>query len=180
VSTEDLTTALLGADARMRAWLLLGALAGLRCLEIAALRPRDIVQTETGPVLRLRVTKGGHELVDVPAHPRIIEALSYVPIRGDAWWEVKPQYVSTTIAEYLRSVGANATAHQLRHYAGTAWYRMSGQDIIATARLLRHSSITSTQIYAGIDPSRTASVVNSVQLVDGESLPLRLVDGGSS
>jgi integrase len=180
ITSADLRTALDAANPKMRAWLLLGAFAGLRCLEIAALRPGDIVATDAGPVLRLRVTKGGHEGVDVPAHPEILAALACLPVRNGCWWDCQTKNVSAKIGQFLRSVGVEATAHQLRHFAGTAWYRASGQDIIATARLLRHASIKSTQIYAGIDPSRTADVVNSVQLADGEALPLRLVDGGSS
>jgi integrase len=60
--------------------------------------------------------------------------------------------------------GINASAHQLRHYAGTTWYAASGNDLLATARLLRHVNVSTTQVYAALSPVRPAEVVGSVAL----------------
>jgi integrase len=156
ITEADLATALRGADPRMRAWLLLMSYAGLRCLEVSALRPADL---KVGPpaVLRLRVTKGGHEAI-VPAHPLIVDALGALRVEAGAWWQVGPNGVSVETSRYLKSVGVDATAHQLRHYAGTAWYEASGHDLLTTQQLLRHASVASTQGYAQISPTRTSEV----------------------
>jgi integrase/recombinase XerD len=51
ISDEDLEIALAVADDRMRCFLLLGALGGLRCLEIAALRRQDVMEAHKPPLL---------------------------------------------------------------------------------------------------------------------------------
>jgi integrase len=163
MSGDDLALALDHADPRMRAWLLLMVLAGLRCIEVAHLRPRDLLPTEAGTLLFLRECKGGGSAM-VPAHPAVLEALAVLPIRDRLWWDVSPQRVSAAVGAYLRSLGIDATAHQLRHTAGTSWYRASGHDVITTAALLRHASISSTQTYAAADPTRAAEVVARVAL----------------
>jgi integrase len=171
ISQVDLDRALALGDATMRAWLLLMALGGLRCIEVAALRPVDLQHTPDGVLLFLRECKGGGTAT-VPAHPAILEALASVPIRNGLWWECNRITLSSRINRYLQSIGVDATAHKLRHYAGTAWYRSSGHDLLTTQALLRHASVSSTQIYAQTDPTRPAEVVNLV--------PLRLVDGGAA
>jgi integrase/recombinase XerD len=163
IAADELSIALRHADARMRAWLTLMAYGGLRCMEVAALRPRDI---EPGPpvLLWLRVTKGGGDAV-VPAHPAILEALAELPIRAGCWWDVAPQTVSKLVGLHLKGCGIDASAHRLRHYAGTAWYRASGNDLLVTAQLLRHASVGTTQGYAAISPERAAEVVRSLPTV---------------
>lgn len=163
VPDQQLRKALDLAPPRMTAWLLLMALAGLRCIEVAALRPEDVSVTETGPLLYLRETKGGGSAT-VPAHSAVLAALVQLPARDGRWWEVTPRYVSTEVSGYLRSVGVDATAHRLRHYAGTAWYEASGHDLLTTARLLRHASVRTTQVYAEVSPTRPAQVVDLVPL----------------
>jgi integrase len=135
------------------------------------LRPEDLQQVEGGVLLRLREGKGGHVGV-VPAHVSILDALAALPIRYGAWWACSASTVSALVGEHLRNCGIPATAHQLRHHAGTAWYRTSGHDLLTTAALMRHASVTSTQIYAALDSTRSAEVVNAV--------PLRLVDPGAA
>ena len=73
--------------------------------------------------------------------------------------------MSRQTAEHFRRCGINATAHQLRNYAGTTWYEASGHDLLTTARLLRHSDVSSTQTYAQISPVRPTEVVGAVGLV---------------
>lgn len=158
ISEEDLALALDNAPPRLRAWLLLMALAGLRALEISGLRPEDVIVSEHGALLFLRECKGGASAT-VPAHPAIVDALTQLPVRNGVWWSVLPRNVSSRVNKYLRSLGILATGHQLRHAAGTSWYRASGHDLLATAQLLRHARVSSTQIYAKIDAARPAQIV---------------------
>lgn len=163
ISSDDLRRALDAADYRMRAWLLLMALAGLRCMEVAALRPRDLMEAPAGWLLHLRETKGGRPAT-VPAHPDILDCLAALPVRDGAWWITTPLYVSQRTAQHLRSCRIDATAHQLRHTAATVWYEVSGHDLLVTARLLRHARVSSTEIYTRIDPTRPMEVAYAVTL----------------
>ncbi len=161
ISDSDLALALSRADARMTSWLLLMALAGLRCLEVAALCPVDLVEVGDGWLLHLRETKGGGTAT-MPAHPAVVAALAVLPVRNGRWWTCTRGTVSTQTAVFLRSLGVDCTAHQLRHFAGTAWYRTSGHDLLTTARLLRHANVATSQRYAQLDPVRPMEVVRSV------------------
>lgn len=163
VSDTELGTALRLADRRMRCWLLLMALAGLRCMEVAALEPRDLLEMNTGPVLHLRVTKGGRPAV-VPAHALVVEALRAQPIRNGLWWSVTPATVSATTNRHLRACGVGGSAHALRHYAATTWYAQSGHDLLTTAVLMRHARVDTTAVYARIADERPAKVVRGAQL----------------
>lgn len=166
LSPDHLALALDSAPPRMRAWLLLMALEGLRCLEVAALRPSDLADVDGNRMLYLRECKGGGTAT-MPAHPAVVEALESLPIRNDRWWTVKASTISHEVSNYLRGLGIDATAHQLRHTAGTAWYRASDHDLLTTARLLRHAQVSTTQIYAQLDPRRPAEVVRLVALPGG-------------
>jgi site-specific recombinase XerD len=158
----DLALALDQADTRMRAWLYLMAGAGLRCIEVAALEPRDVI-LDPAPMLHLRVTKGGGQAT-MPLHPTVLGALGVLPVRHGVWWSVTRHTVSTQVNAYLRNLGITSTAHSLRHSAACQWYEVSGHDLITTQRLLRHRSVASTQIYADVSPTRPAEVVAAVRL----------------
>jgi integrase/recombinase XerD len=166
ISPDDLRTALGNADGRMRAWLLLMSLGGLRCIEVAAVRPQDLTVTEFGTMLYLRECKGGGT-GSLPAHQAITLSLAALPVRNGLWWDVTAKRVSTLVSAYFRGIGINATAHQLRHYAGTEWYRASGHDLLTTAQLLRHATVATTQTYAALDPTRPAEVVAKVRSMPG-------------
>lgn len=167
VPSAELDRALAMSDRRMRAWLLLMALGGLRCIEVSHLRPADLMPASTGTLLYLRECKGGGTAT-VPAHPTILEGLAVLPIRDGLWWSVKPHGVSAGVSAHFRACGIDGGAHRLRHFAGTAFYRASGHDLLATAQLLRHANVNNSMIYAQLDPVRPAEVVNAV--------PLRLVE----
>lgn len=162
VSDDQLRQALAAAPPRMRAWLLLMALAGLRCMEVAALAPRDLVETDGGWLLMLRETKGGGAAV-VPAHEAVVGALRALPVHaGGTWWSCTAKHVSQHTGKFLRAHGVEATAHQLRHTAATSWLRVSGHDLLTTSRLMRHKSVDTTTVYAELDPTRPAEVVRMV------------------
>jgi integrase len=136
-------------------------------------RSEDVVRPEAeelahrviaaGPLLYLADTKGGGTAT-VPAHPAVVEALAVVPIRNGLWWTVTAGTLSAQTNRHLRASGVAATAHQLRHWAGTSWYRASGHDLLITAALMRHVSVDTTMIYAKLDPTRPAEVARAVDL----------------
>jgi integrase len=163
LTDDELSTALALADRRMRCWLLCMALAGLRCMEVAGLEPRDLIDTPNGPVLHLRVTKGGAPAT-VPAHPVLVESLRQQPVRSGLWWSVNASTLSTQVNRHLRAAGVRGTGHCLRHYAGTAWFRASGSDLLTTAALMRHVKIDTTATYAKLAAERPGEVARSVVL----------------
>jgi integrase/recombinase XerC len=173
----DLSTALEAATPRMRAWLLLMSLCGLRCIEVAHLRPDDLLDTPQGVVFFLREQKGGGQ-GSVPAHPAAMEALAVLPIRSGLWWDCKPRHVSITVSAYLKGLGIRGTAHRLRHTAGGEFYRASGHDLLATMQLMRHAGVQSTQGYVELDPTRAAEVIRLVRPPEQPQPMLPLPDVG--
>ena len=73
---------------------------------------------------------------------------------------VTAAWVSRQLSAHLSAVGVHATAHQLRHLAGTRWYRQSG-DVLLTSSLMRHQSVATTQVYAKLADDRGAEVVRA-------------------
>jgi integrase len=162
IPSHELAAALAAAPPRMRAWLLLMCLEGLRCCEVARLRPEDVRETPTGTVLFLREVKGGGQAT-VPAVTAVLEQLRRLRVRDGHWWQVQPNQVSVDVSAFLRGTGISSTGHALRHWAGTEWYAVD-RDILVTQRLLRHASVQNTQVYADVDPARPAEVAGLVRL----------------
>jgi len=157
----SLRFALAAADQRTYCWILLMALGGLRCCEVARLRPVDILRNETGPVLYIREAKGGASAA-VPAHPLIMESLTAMPVVGGLWWDVSPKWVSESMSRYLHGLGIDASGHALRHTAATWWLHES--DILTTSVLMRHRSLDTTSVYAQLEAGKPARVVDAVRL----------------
>lgn len=156
IRRDDLEHALAQASPTMRAWLALMGFGGLRCMEVAGLLAQDVT------VDSIRVTgKGGHERV-VPTHPRIAAALAALdlPQRGRLWRR-SPQYVSTAVSAHLRACGLSDTAHALRHYYGTAVYRVS-RDLRLTQTLMGHASPVTTAGYAAAAMEHAAEIVAAI------------------
>lgn len=157
----DLRRALTEADEPIRAWLMLGAYAGLRCCEIAPLRGED----RFGDLLIIREQKGGDE-GSVPISPRLDEALAHLPPTG--WWfprwdgldgPISPGQLQRHANRWLHGIGIAHTMHTLRHRFVTRVYQESGRDLRVTQELARHRSIASTAGYAWVDPDDGRSVV---------------------
>lgn len=166
---NDLEVALGAASMRMKAWLLLGSLAGLRCKEIAGLDFQDVHYDQEPAVMIVR-GKGDKERI-VPLHPLVVIALQSAgssrpgPLfRNNLDRRFSPAAVSQQINAFLHGLGIAATAHQLRHKFGTDVYRLS-KDLRMTQELLGHASPTTTAVYAAWDPVDSAAVVNSLTTV---------------
>lgn len=146
---------ILHADRETTLMLLLGAYAGLRLSEIAALRAGDI--TPNG----LRVTgKGGRTRI-VPVHPRLDPYLDFAdyafpsPVRAG---HVCSDYVATRVEGAL---GGGWTTHSLRHRFATCAYRAT-HDLRSVQQLLGHSSPTTTARYVGVNDDQLAAAVLAV------------------
>lgn len=158
IETKDLRLVLAQSTSpELTAMLLLAAYGGLRCAEIAALCSEDV----NGDLMLIH-GKGGKQRV-IPVHPLISAALSelslpaYGPVFGLLPWQV-----SHHIRTHLHACGVRASAHQLRHWFGTAVYEASGADLRMTQELLGHSSPTTTAIYTQWSHGRSVDVVAAV------------------
>lgn len=169
IHTDHFRRSVKQADPMMRCWLLLGARAGLRCMEIAGLDRGDVLDHLDEPMLWIRHGKGDKERT-VPLHPEILRALQDygMPRHGvlfpaDCGGRRTPQSVSKHINKYLRRLGLSETAHQYRHLFGTDVYRVS-RDLRLTQELLGHSSPDVTAGYAAWSPNEATGVVRQLSV----------------
>lgn len=155
ISSSDLARALAAADPRTALWLRLGAMAGLRCCEIAALRAEDVADGQLWVVGQ----KGGG-IGCVPLHPALADALAAWPVKSGLLWPgVTAHYVSSRCNYVLHKSGSAATMHATRHAYGTNVYRASGGSLLVAQRLLRHASPATTAVYVAVaDDALTAAV----------------------
>ena len=162
-TNAQLATAIGEADRQTRAWLTLMAYAGLRCAEVARSEHSDLIDVSDRKMLHV-IGKGERERI-IPAHPMVIEVF------GSGWSRSGPMFrrtdgapwtpaqVSQITGTYLRSVGVDASAHQLRHWFGSRTYATSRGDLRVVQELLGHSSPATTAVYtAWSQPAAVAAV----------------------
>lgn len=170
-STAEIV-ALLGSGIRRRtrAMVVLGAMCGLRCAEIAAVRGEDL---DAGGA-RLRVVgKGGHAAT-LPVHRDVLAVAQGMPAAG--WWfpsaadrtrPMSANTVSSTISRAFARLGLDRQAHDLRHHFGTELLR-AGVDMRTVQSLMRHASLVTTQRYTlPADGARAAAVGALCSLLGG-------------
>lgn len=163
VSDTDLAKALGGAVGMERVVMALGAFQGMRCIEISRLAREDVLEDREPPVLVAR-GKGGRSRV-LPLHPEVAAALYALPMpsRGPIVRRngrpLTASKVSLLGNDFLRSVGIDATMHQLRHWYATGVYRTSGRNLLLVRDLLGHSLVETTAVYADYDRREAAEAV---------------------
>lgn len=163
IGEDELALALAEASPRMRAWLALAAGAGLRAMEIAALRREDVRERAATPHLVLH-GKGGKTRI-VPLSPWVLAELEAygMPASGPLFRlrdgrPVNAHYVSKYANEFLHKIGIPETLHKLRHRFATALYRTT-KDLRLTQEMLGHESPATTAIYAGFDNDAAAGAI---------------------
>ena len=135
---------------RTRAYIKLAIYAGLRVSEIAKIRGEDI--DLYGRTLTVQ-GKGGVIAV-IPLHEELLRLAAVMPRSG--WWfpaytgslpHVDGKAVGAAIKSAMKRAGyPHCSAHQLRHSYGTNLV-LSGADLRTVQKLLRHSSLATTQRY---------------------------------
>jgi integrase len=146
MSREDLHKVLDSAPAPDRRAVALGAYAGLRISEAARLDWSD-VDLESLQIFVMH-SKGGKSR-RVPISAVLLEAL--LPntggnvVGGGEAHDV--DWLARRIRKAFRRAGVHATFHQLRHRYGTLAYKATG-DVLAVSRLMGHSNLNTTAIYA--------------------------------
>jgi len=146
---------------------------GLRISEALGLRRRDVPAAGVGDVLV--VTGKGNKTRMVPVlqnvlsliqhyvtmcpHPLPAEGPIFVGARGGP---LSPRIIQLTMERLRGALGLpdSATPHALRHSFATHLLSRGG-DLRAIQELLGHASLSTTQIYTGIDSERLLEVYRS-------------------
>lgn len=164
---DEVQRAFEAAEGEMRLWLMLAALAGFRCCEIARLTRDQILDTATPPYLR-PIGKGNKPRIVYLCDELLAEIRAYpLPTRG---WVFKRRdgkpgaptaaLVSIYGNQFLHGVGVRETMHQLRHRFGTDVYAAS--DLPTTASQLGHSNLQTSRGYAQLNDAAAAKAVQSL------------------
>jgi integrase/recombinase XerC len=167
---EERETWILVRDAAVMA-LLYGS--GLRISEALGLKRRDVPRPGEGDVL-IVTGKGNktrmvpvlqnvlaliHEYVAMCPHPLPAEGPVFVGARGGP---LSPRIIQLAMERLRGALGLpdSATPHALRHSFATHLLSRGG-DLRAIQELLGHASLSTTQIYTGIDSERLLEVYAS-------------------
>lgn len=138
---------------------------GLRVSDVRALRWQDIRQS-SGQTMAEITQKKTSEVLYLPLSD---EALSWMPERGDAADSdhIFALPTQSLVNSWLRTWGADAGItkkmhfHTSRHTFATMMLTL-GADLYTTSKLMGHSDIAVTQVYAKIVNSKKVEAVNLV------------------
>lgn len=140
---------------------------GLRISEALGLRQGDAPLAEV-----IRVTGKGAKQREVPVLPAARQAVAhyralcpYAPGRSAALFlgarggPLNPRLLQKAMAAARMALGlpASATPHALRHSFATQLLAAGG-DLRAIQELLGHASLSSTQVYTGVDETRLMEI----------------------
>ena len=137
----------------------LGAEAGLRLSEIAAVHSRDVLDGADGPSLVVR-GKGDRQRL-VPISDDLAQRITAVPgwlFPGRWTGHVEKSYVSRHLTHLLPPGWG---PHSLRHRYATRTYEAT-HDLLLVSKLLGHSSVETTQIYVAMPDSRLRAGLEAV------------------
>jgi integrase len=141
------TAVLTAAAGDTRAWLLLARHAGLRASEIAHFCGEHI-DSEW-----IRVTGKGGKLARIPTHLTLWNLAQEYPREG-RWFDTTPKSLSMRAGNFLHGLGmGKGGIHRMRSTFGTRLIE-AGVPLSEVQRLMRHSSLVSTQHYLGTDDTR--------------------------
>lgn len=161
LSSVEVTAVLAVATGPVRAWILLAMLAGLRVHEIAKIRGEDIDATSL-----YVVGKGGAQAL-IPTHPVLWDLAQEFPRTGYWFPSTRTRSghrastsITTRVSELFTSLGIEGSIHRCRHTYGTSLLA-NGANLRVVQELMRHASITTTQVYTAVpDEARIAAVAS--------------------
>jgi integrase len=148
-------------DADVRAMIVLGAYAGLRCMEMAGLDASDLVTDHDPAFLEIRHGKGDRPRV-VPVGVEVVGALAHIeagPVFRRDGARLSAWQVSHRIKRHMIACQVDGSAHQLRHTYATEFYARR-PDLLLLQRLLGHASSVTTAGYAERDVMAAADTID--------------------
>lgn len=150
---------------RTRVMILLALLAGLRVSEIAAVRGEHVDPS----VPNIWVDGKNRKSRTIPLHPLLVSAAETMPTHG-FWFPanstrpgepVLGKSVSHIISLTMRRADVGGTPHKLRTWFGTTLLD-DGNDIRVVQELLRHSSLSTTQVYLKVPDQRRRDAIDKL------------------
>lgn len=174
IDKEILDHALSVSDERERLILLLGAKMGLRRMEIASVRLSDIKDG------RLTVFGKGHgcgKEAHCTIHPDVAKAIeAYMCVRDKQdpdrlidtlilsrrGMRAKAEDISYAMTLIESRIGEHITPHSLRRLFATTLYEDVGADILDVSKLMRHNSVSTTQIYIRSNQNRLDNLLAQI------------------
>lgn len=157
LTRDELRRAWDAADFRMRCILALGASAGLRVSEMAALDMSNVDLENR--ILYVRNGKGGKDRA-IPMSAVLVDLLRHCG-PGPVVSYKTGHSLSEAVRMHFRRVGIHGhRPHDLRHAFATECARVTGGNMLVVAQLMGHTSIATTQRY-------TAALPVGREIVDG-------------
>jgi integrase/recombinase XerD len=168
LSVAEAMGALLHGERRVRRMVALALFCGLRCHEIAGLHAEDVWLHGEPPVIVVRHGKGNKDRT-IPLHPMVRDLLLDLPASGPVFPgcgrpTMRPASIGQAIKHHLELTGIVGTPHQLRHTFGTELARASGGDMVLTATLMGHESMSTTMSYVRLTAGRAGDVISTMFL----------------
>ena len=125
---------------------------GLRRVEALNLTWKDIdVDNKT---ITIREAKSGESRI-IPINPVLLDILNDMEPNGNMLFNFTRWFVTHKFKDYLKASGLddveNLTVHSLRHTFASHLV-MEGTDLYTVAKLLGHSGVAVTQMYAHLAP----------------------------
>jgi integrase len=148
-------------DGWFRLCVLLCAYGGLRVAEATGLRREHVTES----TLTVVDGKGG-KTAAIPAHPEIWAAVKDLPsgpvLRGQTGRPLGGKSVSIYARQIFDELGLpDVHLHRLRHWFGTTVQRNQG-DLRVTQELMRHTSVSSTQVYTQVATAAKVAAVSGL------------------
>jgi integrase len=161
LSRADLHKLLGNLEDDMRRAVALGAYAGLRVSEAAALSWDDI-DLETN---RIRVLGKGGKTRLVGMSPLLWDAIVHQGAGGNVvaagGTPYSPGTLQRKVNRAIKAAGVDATFHQLRHRFGTVALAATG-NLLAVSRAMGHSSPATTAVYAATSDADLDVIADAV------------------
>jgi integrase len=145
----------------------LSCFAGMRAMEISQVRGVDLEEQSNGTYIRIPNGKGKTDL-SLPAHPLVIEVIKRHNTMGRLW-NHRANDVSIMCNAESRRLGINKKLHSGRHFFATNAYAASNGNLLAVMKLMRHSSVATTQVYAQLGDSIAQDVVSNLTIPNQEN-----------
>ena len=165
---EELAALLAASPPQHRLYFLLCAHLGLRSSEAARVRHEDITWRNGEPAILRVIGKGDKEAL-LPLNAALRRALVEFKERGSTGWlfpgyktHIVDRQARYWLVEDCEKAGIprrKAFPHALRHSFATHLLR-EGVDLVTIMTLMRHSSLSTTQIYLHVDPDRLRGAVD--------------------
>jgi integrase len=149
MSETAVALAVAEAVPRVRAWVILGAYAGLRAGEAAAWEPDHVQDGQ----LIIPEGKGGTERV-VPAHPLVVDL-------ERSWGHAESHNVSHSTRHWFLRRGIRTHHHAARHRYGTKLYQATG-DLRLVQELMGHANIQTTAGYVAWNRDAARAAVDGL------------------